>query len=116
MLHKFMKPVKNPGDYDGKQEAAVFLAASPRGEVQKVLNGLSNTDCRNYEKIIDRLELQFGVEKQRELHEARLHSRRQQVNESVQALAADIRSMSSLTAQDFSPDTQKDLLSSPAFH
>ena len=62
---KFMKPVKNPADYDGtqslrdylkhfehcsvvngwsKEEAAIFLAASLRGEAQKVLNGLSETD------------------------------------------------------------------------
>lgn len=125
---KFMKPVKNPADYDGtqslrdylkhfercsvvngwsKEEAAVFLAASLRGEAQKVLNGLSDTDCRDYKKIVDKLELRFGVEKQRELHQARLHSRRQQENESVQALAADIRSMSSLAYQDLSPDTQE---------
>ena len=125
---KFMKPVKNPADYDGtqplrdylkhfercsvvnswsKEEAAVFLAASLRGEAQKVLNGLSDTDCRDYKKIVDKLELRFGVEKQRELHEARLHSRRLQENKSVQALAADIRSLSSLAYQDLSPDTQK---------
>ncbi|KAL9970195.1 hypothetical protein ACROYT_G022529 [Oculina patagonica] len=125
---KFSKPVKNPADYDGTQslrdylkhfercsvvngwnedEAAVFLAASLRGEAQKVLNGMSDSDCRNYAKIVDKLELRFGVEKQRELHQARLHNRRQQENESVQALAADIRSMSSLAYQDLSPDTQE---------
>ena len=70
----------DPADYDGtqslrdylrhfercsvangwsKEEAAVFLAASLRGEAQKVLNGLSDTDCRNYKKIVDRLELPF---------------------------------------------------------
>ena len=91
---------------------AVFLAASLRSEAQKVLNGLSNTDCRDYKKIVDKLELRFGVEKQRELHRARLHSRRQQENKSVQALAADIRSMSSLTYQDLSPDTQERFASS----
>ena len=125
---KFNKPVKNPADYDGSQslrdylrhfercsvvngwskdEAAVFLVASLRGEAQKVLNGMSDSDCRNYAKIVDKLELRFGVEKQRELHQARLHNRRQQENESVQALAADIRSMSSLAYQDLSPDTQE---------
>ena len=57
---------------------------------------MSDSDCRNYTKIVDKLELRFGVEKQRELHQARLHNCRQQENESVQALAADIRSMSSL--------------------
>ncbi|KAL9985072.1 hypothetical protein ACROYT_G007433 [Oculina patagonica] len=92
---KFSKPVKNPADYDGTQslrdylkhfercsvvngwnedEAAVFLAASLRGEAQKVLNGMSDSDCRNYAKIVDKLELRFGVEKQRELHQARLHN------------------------------------------
>ena len=101
-----MKPVKNPADYDdtqslrdylkhfercsvvngwSKKEAAVFLAASLRGEAQKVLNGLSHNDCRDYKKIVDKLELRFGVQKQR-----------QQENESVQALAADIPSMFSL--------------------
>ena len=37
----------------------------------------------------------------------RLHNRRQPENESVQALAADIRSLSSLAYQDLSPDTQE---------
>ena len=125
---KFSKPVKNPADYDGTQslrdylkhfercsvvngwnmdEAAVFLAASLRGEAQNVLNGMCDSDCRNYTKIVDKLELRFGVEKQRELYQARLHNRRQQENESVQALAADIRSMSTLAYQDLSPDTQE---------
>ena len=125
---KFTKPVKNPTDYDGtqslrdylkhfercsvvngwsKDEAAVFLAASLRSKAQKVLNGMSDSDCRNYAKIVDKLELRFGVEKQRELHQVRLHNLRQQEHESVQALAADIRCMSSLAYQDLSPDTQE---------
>ena len=125
---KLNKPIKNPADYDGTQslrdylkhfercsvvngwnqeEAALFLAAGLRGEAQKVLNGMSDSDCRNYAKIVDKLELRFGVEKQRELHQVRLHNRRQLENESVQALAADIRSLSSLAYQDLSPDTQE---------
>ena len=123
---KFLKPVKNPADFDGtqslrdylkhfercsvvngwnKKEAAVFLAATLHGEAQKVINGMSDSDCRNYAKIVDKLELRFGVKKQCELHQARLHNRRQQENESVQALSADIRSMSILPYQDLSPDT-----------
>ena len=31
-----------------KEKAAVFLAARLRGEAQKVLNGMSDSDCRNY--------------------------------------------------------------------
>ena len=72
-----------------------------------MLNGISDSDCQNYAKIVDKLELWFGVEKQRKLHQARLHNRCQQENKSVQALAADIRSMSSLAYQDLSPDTQE---------
>lgn len=123
---KFTKPVENPTDYDGtqslrdylkhfercsvvnswsKDEAAVFLAASLRGEAQKVLNDMFDSDCRNYAKIVDKLELRLGVEKQRKLHQLRLHNRRQQEHESVQA--ADIRCISSLADQDLSPDTQE---------
>lgn len=47
-------------------------------------------------KIMLKLEYQFGVEKQREIHQMRLHNDRQLENESVQALVADIRSLSSL--------------------
>ena len=125
---KFLKPVKNPADYDGtqslrdylkhfercsvvngwnKEEAAVFLAASLRGEAQNVINGMSDSDCRNCAKIVDKLELRFGVEKQRELHQARLHNHRHQENESVQSLSADIGSMSTLAYQDLSPDNQE---------
>ena len=82
-----------------QEEAALFLAAGLRGEAQKVLNGMSDSDCRNYAKIVDKLELRFGVEKQRELHQVRLHNRHQLENESVQALAADIRSLSSLACE-----------------
>ena len=42
------------------------------GEAQKVLNGMSDSDCRNYAKIVDKLELQFSVEKQCELHQGHL--------------------------------------------
>ena len=125
---KLSKPIKNPAEYDGTQslrdylkhfdrcsvvngwnqeEAALFLAAGLRGEAQKMLNGMSDSDCRTYAKIVEKLELRFGVEKQRELHQVRLHNRRQLENESVQALAADIRSLSSLAYQDLSPVTQE---------
>ena len=90
-----------------KDEAAVFLAASLRGETSKVLNGMSDSDYRNYAKIVDKLEVRFGVQKQREFHQARLHNRRQQEHESVQALAADICCLSSLEYHDLSPDTQE---------
>ena len=74
----------------------MFVAASLRGEPQKVLTGMSDNDYRSYSKIVDKLELRFCVEGQRELYQARLHSRRQQGNESIQALAADIGSMAKL--------------------
>lgn len=72
-----------------------------------MLNGISDSKCRNYAKIVDKLELRLGVDKQRELYQARLHNRRQQENESVQALAANIRSLSSLAYQHLPPDTQE---------
>ena len=83
-----------------QEEAALFLAAGLRGVAQKVLNGMSDSDYRNYAKIVDKLELPFGVEKQRELHQVRLHNRCQLENETGQVLAADIRSLSSLAYQD----------------
>ena len=119
----FNKPIKNHADYDGAQslrdylkhfercsvvngwsqeEAALFLAAGLRGEAQKMLNGMSDSDCRNYAKLVGKLELRFGVEKQRELHQVRLHNRLQFGKESIQALAADIRSLSSLAYQELS--------------
>ena len=81
------KPIKNPADYDGtlslsnylkhfercsvvngwsKEEALLFLAGGLRGEAQKVLNGMPHS--RNYAKIVDKLELRFGVEKHRDLN------------------------------------------------
>lgn len=82
---KFNKPIKNPADYDGtrslsdylkhfercsvvngwsQEEAALLLAARLREEAQKVLNGMSDSECRNYAKIVDKLEVRcelFGV-------------------------------------------------------
>ena len=43
-----------------KDETAVFLAASLCGKAQKVLNGMSDSDCQNYPKIVDKLELWCG--------------------------------------------------------
>ena len=74
MKHLERCPVVNGWN---QEEAALFLAAGLRGEAQKVLNGMSDSDCRNYAKIVDKLELRFGVEKQRELHQVRLHNRHQ---------------------------------------
>ena len=82
-----------PQDYDGSQplrdflrhfercavvngwrdeDRAVFLAAGLRGEAQKILSGLSNDECHQYNKLVERLELRFGVAKQLQLHQARL--------------------------------------------
>ena len=99
ILQDYLKHFEHCSVVNGwsNEEAAVFLAASLCGKAQKVLNGLSDTDCQNFKKIVYwRLELRFGVEKQCELHKACLHSCCQQENESVQVLAADIRSMFSL--------------------
>ena len=86
---KFHKLIKNPADYDGtrslsdylkhfercsvvngwsQEEAALLLAARLREEAQKVLNGMSDSDCRNYAKIVDKLEVRCGVEKHCDLH------------------------------------------------
>ena len=53
------------------------LAVSLRGESRKLLSGLTESDGRQYAKIVERLQLRFGVEKQAELHQARLLNRRQ---------------------------------------
>ena len=50
----------------------MFLAASLRGESRKLLSGLTESEGRQYAKIMERLQLHFGVEKQVELHQARL--------------------------------------------
>ena len=85
---RIRKPVKLPEDFDGKQplkeyllhfercslingwteeEKAMFLAASLRGESRKLLSVLTESEGRQYTKIVERLQLRFGVEKQREL-------------------------------------------------
>lgn len=125
---RFAKPIKLPDDYDGRtclrdylrhfdrctvingwslEESAVFLSAALRGEAQKILHGMSDSDCNDYSKLVARLELRFGVEKQAELFQAKLHNRRQQDGESLKALSADIRSMSSLAYQDLAPSAQE---------
>lgn len=125
---RFQKPVKIPQDYHGSQslrdylkhfercavvngwddeERAAFLAAGLRGDAQKVLSGLSAEDCLHYPKIVERLELRFGAEKQLQLHQARLRSRRQQPKESLQSLAIDIRSMVDLAYQDLPSHIQE---------
>lgn len=125
---KVNKPIKLPDDFDGKQplkeylmhfercsiingwdnEAkAMFLTASLRGESRKLLNGLTDSECRSYEKIVETLQLRFGVEKQAELHQARLLNRRQLEGESLQVLATDIRSMVDLAYQDLGTAAQE---------
>ena len=125
---KIRKPVKLPEDFDGKQplkeylmhfercalingwneeEKAMFLAASLRGESRKLLSGLTESEGRQYAKIVERLQLRFGVEKQAELHQARLLTRRQFEGESLQMLASDIRSLVDLAYQDLSTPVQE---------
>ena len=125
---KIRKPVKLPEDFDGKQplreylmhfercaiingwneeEKAMFLTASLRGESRKLLSGLTESECRQYAKIVERLQLRFGVEKQAELHQARLLNRRQLEGESLQMLATDIRSMVDLAYQDLGASVQE---------
>ena len=90
-----------------REEAASFFLLQAFEEKR-----MSGSDCRKYTKIVGKSELWFGAEKQCESHQVCLSNCRQLENRSVQALAADIRSMSSLAYQDLSLDTQKDLLSS----
>lgn len=125
---KIRKPVKLPEDFDSKQplkeylmhfercalingwneeEKAMFLAASLRGESRKLLSGLTESEGRQYAKIVERLQLRFGVEKQAELHQARLLTRRQSEGESLQMLATDIRSLVDLAYQDLSTPVQE---------
>ena len=85
----------------------VFLSAALRGEAQRILHGMSDSGCNDYSKLVARLELHFGVEKQAELFQAKLHNRRQQDGESLKALSADVRSMSSLAYQDLAPSAQE---------
>ena len=125
---KIKKPVKLPEDFDGKQplkeylmhfercaivngwneeDKAMFLTASLRGDSRKLLNGLTELECKQYSKIVERLQLRFGVEKQAELHQARLLNRRQFEGESLPMLATDIRSMVDLAYQDLGAPVQE---------
>ena len=86
----------------------MFLAASLSGKSRKyLLSGLPESECRQYAKIVERLQLRFGVEKQAELHQARLLNRRQLEGESLQMLATDIHSMVDLTYQDLGVPVQE---------
>ena len=125
---KMKRPVKVPDNFDGKQplweylmhfercasingwqegEKALFLAASLTGDSRKLLAGLSDTDCKQYSTIVGRFEARFGMEKQAELHQARLHNRLQNKGESLQELASDIRSMVDLAYQDVGANIQE---------
>ena len=118
---KVKKPVKLSEDFNGKQplkeylmhfercsivngwneeEKAMFLTASLRGDSRKLLSGLTDAECWQYGKIVERLQLRFGVEKQAELHQARLLNCCQFEGESLQMLATDIHSMGDLAYQD----------------
>ena len=87
----FRKPVKLPDDYNGKtslrdylrhfnrcavvndwspEESAVFLSATLHGDAQKILHGVPDNDCQDYNKLVAQLESCFGVETQQELHQA----------------------------------------------
>ena len=43
----------------------MFLAASLRGESRKLLSGLTESEGRQYAKIVERLQLRFGAENKR---------------------------------------------------
>ena len=125
---KSEKRVKFPEDFDGKEplkeylmhferyaivnvwneeDKAMFLTASLRVDSRKLLSGLTELECKQYSKIVERLQLRFGVEKQGGLHQARLLNRRQFESESLPMLATDIRSMVDLAYQDLSVPVQE---------
>ena len=125
---KIKKPVKLPEDVDGKQplkeylmhfercaivngwneeDKAMFLTASLRGDSRKLLSRLTELECKQYSKIVERLQLCFGVKKQAELCQARLLNRRQFEGESLPMLATDIRSMVDLAYQDLGAPVQE---------
>ena len=85
----------------------MFLTASLRGDSRKLLSGLTELECKQYSKIVEQLQLRFGVEKQAELHQARLLNRRQFEGESLPMLATDIRSMVDLAYQDLGDPVQE---------
>ena len=89
------------------EEKAMLLTGSLRGDSRKLLNGLTDAESRSYEKIVERLQLRFGVGKQAELHQARFLNRRQLEGDSLQILATDIRSMVDLTYQDLGTTVQE---------
>ena len=85
---RFAKPIKLPDDYDGRtclrdylrhfdrcavingwssKESAAFLSAALRGEAQKILHGMSDSDLGDYSKLVARLESRFDVENQAEV-------------------------------------------------
>ena len=78
-----------------------------RGDAQKILHGTSDNDCRDYNKLVARLESCFGGETQQELHQARLLNRRQLEGEILRSLAADIRDACSLAYQDLPSPAQE---------
>ena len=45
-----------------EEESAVFFAAALQGEAQNILSGMTDNDCRSFPKLVERLELRFGVE------------------------------------------------------
>ena len=71
----------------------MFLTTSLRGDSRKLLSGLAELEYKPYSKIVERLQLRFGVEKQAQLHQARLLNHRQLEGENLPMLATDIRSM-----------------------
>ena len=76
-------------------------------ETAELLAGLPDTNCKQYSKIVGRLETRFGVLKQAELHQARLHNWKLKGGESLQELASDIRSMVDLAYQDVGANVQE---------
>ena len=82
----------------------MFFAASLRGESRKLLSGLTESEGRQYAKIVERLQIRFGVA---ELHHARLLNRRQFEGESLQMLATDIRSMVDVAYQHLGTPVQE---------
>ena len=89
------------------EQKALFLTASLKGESRKLLSGMTEEYCRQYDKIVEKLEQRYGVEKQAELHQARLHNRRQIEGENLQTLATDIRFLVDLAYQDVGSNVQE---------
>lgn len=75
------------------ESKSLYLAGSLKGQARAILNELSSTERRDFDKLVKALSNRFGTTNRAEMFRARLQSKTRNKDESIPELAQTIKKL-----------------------